>query len=156
VTVNATCDICKIVASDRTLVVDGRYWTIALSPDQGYLGRAFVTLKEHRGSLAQLSPEQWSELLDLISRYENTVKQVFGAELFNWGCFMNDAFKSDEPAPHVHWHVRPRYMALVRAAGVEFIDPNFGHFYNREHHQQVEPETYAQLSKILKEAINAD
>lgn len=33
------------------------------------------------------------------------MKEELGAILCNWSCLMNDAFKSQIPRPHVHFHI---------------------------------------------------
>lgn len=53
------------------------------------------------------------------------------ADVFNWMYFMNNVYQEENPNPHVHWHVRPRYKNPVLFDGQEFTDPDFGKNYDR-------------------------
>ena len=101
-------------------------------PDQSYLGRTIVELKTHKGSLTELSDEEWTDFGVLVKKYENAIKKSFNADLFNWGCLMNHAYRKEPSNPHVHWHVRPRYKSKVEFEGQEFTDPDFGNHYDRD------------------------
>ena len=67
---------------------------------------------------------------EVIKKYEAAVKEAFGADLCNWSCLMNVAFRDLDPQPQVHWHVRPRYSKSVIVQGKEYYDPNFGMHYD--------------------------
>jgi diadenosine tetraphosphate (Ap4A) HIT family hydrolase len=132
---NAHCDICAMLLPpwpEDQVVLSTEYWRVALAPDQIYLGRVYVTYLEHVPSLSSLSNEAGAEYWRVVRRYENAVRAAFGADLFNWGCLMNDTFKTDHPVPHVHYHVRPRYAQAPVVYGNSYADPNFGHHYQRE------------------------
>jgi diadenosine tetraphosphate (Ap4A) HIT family hydrolase len=66
-----------------------------------------------------------------MKEFEAGIKVAFGADLFNWACLMNNAFKTPHPQPHVHWHVWPRYRRPVQIGTHTFTDPNFGHHYDK-------------------------
>ena len=87
-------------------------------------------MNSHKVSLAKLDEDDWLELKTIINCYEEKVSTEYGAELFNWSCLMNDAYK-DKPfqSPHVHWHVRPRYSSVVKIADTVFTDEEFGKHY---------------------------
>jgi diadenosine tetraphosphate (Ap4A) HIT family hydrolase len=106
------------------------HWKVILAEDQTFLGRGVISLK--RRPCTSLSELRDEELVDLkqnvIIPYEAAVKSAFGAELFNWSCFMNFAYRNTPPDPHVHWHVRPRYRNPVEFAGEHFVDEWFGDY----------------------------
>jgi diadenosine tetraphosphate (Ap4A) HIT family hydrolase len=144
------CEICPILAtSEPGLVFETPHWRVTLAKDQTYLGRAFVTAKRHAPNLSALTTGEWDGLKRVIAEYEQAVTAAFGATLFNWGCLMNDTFKSDEPAPHVHWHVRPRYRDTVIANGQAFADPNFAHHYDRHSQREADGTERAALADLI-------
>lgn len=107
------------------------YWKVNLFPDQSYLGRVVVTLKRHAGTLSMLNAEEWKDFGQMARRVEAVLTKSFEPQMFNWTCMLNDAYLEENPDPHVHWHVRPRYNAAVELAGVTFTDPDFGKHYDR-------------------------
>lgn len=145
-----SCEVCELLAAGEEPIIETMHWRVGLADDQTYLGRAFVTLKTHVGSLSVLSTEQWQELHGVIRRYETACREAFGARLFNWGCLMNNTFKTAEPAPHVHWHVRPRYDRPVTVAGEAFQDEAFGHHYEWRTERRVAPEVMAEIAERLR------
>ena len=64
------------------------------------------------------------ELRQVIRQIEQTVKEVFGADVCNWECLMNNAVKAGQ-STHVHWHLYPRYLGGATFAGEEFPDPKW-------------------------------
>lgn len=125
------CDFCHIPDEDTPFqLAETACWSIYLANDQAYLGRCIILLRRHCGDLADLTPEEWLDLGQVVKRVEVALRQAFGATMFNWACLMNDAYKSAPPNPHVHWHVRPRYDHAVAFGGLTFEDPEFARHYN--------------------------
>ena len=149
----AGCDICKYQAVDNVGVLETDHWQVVLSPDQGYLGHSYVYLKDHKPSLSELTSDEWADLHSVIKEFEPAVRDTFGAELFNWVCLMNDAFKAAQPQPHVHWKVRPRYRIPVTIAARTFTDPNFGHHYDKQHVVEVDRRTQEAIAAAIKEHL---
>ncbi len=79
------------------IVYETKNWLVVLSSEQLYLGRSAVFLKRECSSLQGLTLEEWDDLLAVIRKFEVGVKQEFGAEVFNWCCLMNNAFRDDPP-----------------------------------------------------------
>jgi len=150
------CEVCDALATDEPRVLVTPYWRVTLASDQGYLGRAFVSANRHVGSLSDLTPDEWTNLQQVISSYESAIKSVFGAVLFNWGCLMNNAFKVADPAPHVHWHVRPRYDRPITVDGRTYTDPNFAHHYDSSYIDVQDRATIEALTARIQDQINAD
>ncbi len=126
------CEWCNLSKEDRKyLLSDTRYWNVYLADEQDYIGRGIIILKRHCSSLPELTNDEWMELFPIIKKYEKCVKTVFGAELCNWSCLMNNFYKSPEPCPHLHIHVRPRYKNPVVINGNTYLDHHFGHHYSR-------------------------
>lgn len=135
----AGCEVCAVLPLNSP-IFETNHWMVSLSPDQGYLGRCYVTLKQHKGDMAELTNEEWLEFADIVKKLEGAITKAFGARMFNWGCLMNNAFQSEVALPHVHWHVRPRYDAPVVFSGEEFSDAAFGHHYDREQSKKLNAE----------------
>ncbi len=106
------------------------HWQVILAEDQTYLGRGVVSLR--RRPCTSITELRKDELLDLHQNvmlpYEAIIKSIFGAELFNWACLMNNAYQNTPPDPHMHWHVWPRYREAVEVEGEKFVDEHFGHY----------------------------
>lgn len=113
------------------LLWETKYWRVILADDQRYVGRAVIVAKTpERMSLSELTPDEWADFSTNVVRvYEAAVKKAFGAELSNWTCLMNLAYRNDPPDPHVHWHVRPRYRHPVEIDGEAYPDHEFGDHY---------------------------
>ena len=72
----------------------------------------------NKESLGSVSAEAWSEFGEVTRFVEETIKNVFGAEKFNYlALMMHD--------PEVHFHVIPRYSKPVYFLGKEFIDTDW-------------------------------
>ncbi len=117
------CEYCQLLKSvdDSRLIYEGKYWQVALSTDQQYLGKSFVTLNRHAESLHQLDQDEILEFLDIVKKFENSVNSAFEPTHFNWSCLMNYSAGTHTPF-HVHWHAIPRYKDSRKVAGQEFKD----------------------------------
>lgn len=144
------CKTCKFLTSDHECVLETKYWEAVLEPSQGYLGQCFVNLKEHKGSLSDLSDAEWLDFSNVIKELESAITKAFKPELFNWTCLMNNAFRSQPAIPHVHWSVVPRYNEPVTFMGVKFTDPQFGYHYDTQHTVNLSKEMMQALTGEIK------
>jgi diadenosine tetraphosphate (Ap4A) HIT family hydrolase len=124
-----TCEYCN--PKYRPLF-ETTFWRIYLDPEQSYLGRCRVILKRHAGTLSMLTADEWKDLGQAVRQVETVLIKAFDPQLFNWTCMVNNAYLSEDPDPHIHWHVRPRYDKPVVIAETTFTDPEFGHHYSRD------------------------
>jgi len=149
---NPNCDVCQFLQQKplQNQIITTRHWTVGVIPDQPYLGRALITLLTHKGSLGQLSDEEWSEFHDIVRRLEPAYKKAFGAVPLNMGCFMNHGFRNDPPHPHVHWQIFPRYKEPVTFAGMTFSDERYGSFYDDDARRPVDNEFVSLIAERLK------
>jgi diadenosine tetraphosphate (Ap4A) HIT family hydrolase len=99
---------------------------------QLYLGRSVVVLKSKKQSLSQMDTEEWIDFGIVANIFETALKQCFNATYFNWGCFLNDAYRTKPFIPEVHWQVRPRYERSIIFEGIEFTDEAFGSQFLRK------------------------
>lgn len=89
------CDWCDLSEEDKKyLLYDSGCWSVFLADEQDYIGRCILALKRHCGSMAELTDDEWKELLNLIRKLEMCLKTVFGADLCNWSCLMNSFLRS--------------------------------------------------------------
>lgn len=151
-TTRKACEVCAILPTNTPLFETNK-WAILLAPNQADLGRCYVTLKEHKGDMAELTSEEWLEFVDIVKTLEGAIRKAFGADLFNWSCLMNNAFQVSPALPHVHWHLRPRYAQPVIFEGIEFKDLLFGHHYDsrlsKELDRKMMNKIYAAIQKEL-------
>ena len=126
-----TCKVCRV---NRIVapIYQTRYWRVNLTDDQKLLGSSYVSLKRHCSSLSEVKATEWADLIKVIRKMESSLSKCFGATMFNWTCFMNDAYRTKPPHPHVHWHVRPRYDHKVSFGGITFYDKDFGRTAGRK------------------------
>lgn len=144
------CHVCNLEVNKNAVLFETHSWRVLLAPDQGYLGRAYVTLKAHKEHLSELSEQEWTEYGALVNRVETACKNGLGATLFNWSCLMNNAYQHKPYAPHIHWHFRPRYEKPVVVNEVTFIDPEFGFHYNRNQHNVVDASLLMEIANRIK------
>ena len=139
---------------EEFMLFETKFWKVILSEEQSYLGRCVILLKRDCGELSKVTSD---ELLDfhenVVKKLESTFKKVFDATMFNWGCLMNNAYKKENPKPHVHWHLRPRYNHDVEFAGKKFQDPDFAHHYNRGRKDFVSKELLKKISDEIKKYL---
>jgi diadenosine tetraphosphate (Ap4A) HIT family hydrolase len=135
------------------VILNTKYWQVALSHGQSYLGRCYVTLKRHAGDLADLSKDETLDFLNLVRKLENALRKAFNATMFNWACLMNNAYQEKKPEPHVHWHFKPRYREKVKFAGMIFEDPEFGHHYSRERRIEISEQIMKKIAEKIRENL---
>ena len=136
----------------KNLIFETLYWKVELAQDQLYLGRSYVSCKAKRGSLSELTDEEFSDLHGVMKKYEELLKKTFNATLFNWACLMNHAYREKPFNPQVHFHIRPRYEKEVIVRGEKFKDPNFGDHYHltATMENKVSEEILAEILRALK------
>jgi len=124
--IQMTCEYCG-KGSYGKLITGRKYWNIFLAPSQRYLGTCVIAIKRHCANLSELEDFEWMEFSKIVPEMEIVIKKLFNPTLFNWSCFKNAAYRSDNPDPEVHWHLIPRYDSEVEFHGIKFEDPDFGY-----------------------------
>jgi len=82
------------------IIYETQFWVVRLTDNQYNLGRCVIDAKSNVGELGQLSLEEWEDLhKNVIMKLEDALKRIFGAEMFNWSCLMNNAFKPEIKNP---------------------------------------------------------
>lgn len=148
------CDVCKFQNDYSTLVLKTEHWKVSVMDEQSCLGRCVIACNRHCPSLSDLTNGEWADFVEVIKKLEKSIKMAFGANVFNWACLMNNAFRKEPFNPHVHWHVRPRYKNSVNFAGITFTDPDFGEHYNSERKDISNNDTLQKIVKEIKANLN--
>ena len=152
------CEICPLLvgqtAADDNVILQTERWVAVLDKNQCYLGKSFITLRQHKETLSDLDEADWMELHHVIRQLERAVKEAFGADVCNWECLMNNAVKAGQPT-HVHWHLYPRYLGGATFAGEEFPDLKWPrHLENAVH--MVGDETFHKIMQALRSQLTRD
>lgn len=147
------CDACEFLKDPQNQILVTKHWNVGIGNNHAYLGRAFVTLRDHKGSLSDLNNDEWGEFHEIVRKLEKAYLDAFGASPMNWGCFMNHAFRTEPFNPHVHWHIYPRYRVAPVVAGISFDDPLFGNFYDDEAENIVSDEIVREIAAKLREHL---
>ena len=137
-------------------ILETIHWRTVVHYDQYYFGRCTVFLKRHAESLETLTVDEWADLKSVIDRMESFFRGEFGADLFNWACLMNLAYRAEVPNPHVHFHFRPRYRNAVEFEGETFLDPEFGGHYQISGKRPLSEATRRALVERLKESLSRE
>jgi diadenosine tetraphosphate (Ap4A) HIT family hydrolase len=165
---NPYCEICPIIENPGPQeadcqIYDGEFWRVALRVgNQALLGTSFITLKDHKQSLRELSLEEDIEFVKIRNSLSDALEQTFDPDVLNISCLMNLAFNNPdddpdfEPQTHVHWHVKPRYSQPRQIGGVIFTDPEFGKYLRTPRTEAVSPELGKLIASKVREAFTID
>ena len=154
-TTQKECEICPLLvgqtAADDNVILQTERWVAVLDKNQCYLGKSFITLRQHKETLSDLDEVDWTELHQVIRQIEQAVKAAFGADVCNWERLMNNAVKAGRPT-HVHWYLYPRYLGGATLAGEEFPDPKWPrHLESGEH--RVSEELFGKIVLAVQENL---
>ena len=150
------CEFCNLTAEDeKYLLYLNDYWKVYLSDEQDYIGRCIIVSVVHYESLSDLQLSEWISLKEIINLLETALKESLDATMFNWSCLMNNSYKSANPAPHVHFHFRPRYKNPIKINGYEINDNEFARHYSRGNCVMIDEETQNIICQMLKKVINS-
>jgi diadenosine tetraphosphate (Ap4A) HIT family hydrolase len=144
------CDACEFLEKPSYPILRTKYWNVGLGQNQAYFGRAYVTLLKHKGSLSELSSEEWQDFEVLVKKLETAYHKAFGADPLNWSCLMNNAYQEKPYSPHVHWHLMPRYEKSVQIGGLTFEDEEFGHMFAPFKERIVDDRVVEEIAEKLK------
>jgi diadenosine tetraphosphate (Ap4A) HIT family hydrolase len=133
------CISCSLPEHQREAIAFSTHWNVIAVPQQFLPGYCLIVARRHIAMISELSTEEWSELYEVNRILEPALIKTFGADLVNFECLRNNAFrvanpvppfKNGQPNPHVHWHVMPRYSKPVEILDRKFSDECFGSPYH--------------------------
>lgn len=100
---------------ERYTIRTFRHWVVLLRKRQVTIGAVIVVLRREVPSFSMVTPEEFSELSEVFSWYEEITRSLYGAEKFNYiAAMMKDNF--------VHFHAFPRYSNTIIKYGVKWKD----------------------------------
>lgn len=151
----SNCEICPIVATHNggkdVQIFESKHWRVVLDSNQQFLGKAFVTLLEHKQAVSDLNRAEWEDLRSVMQTLEAAIKKAFQPSHFNWSCLMNIAAMKGQQT-HVHWHLHPRYAEAVTINEQTFEDTQWYPRKEKTDHS-VDAETLHIVRAKIKECI---
>ncbi|HMK54777.1 MAG TPA: HIT family protein [Methanobacteriaceae archaeon] len=148
-----SCEYCQIDGGYGDLIWETDYWLIYLAPSQRYLGTCVVALKRHVTDLCRLKDEEWRDFAIIVRKMELSLNKLLKPTLFNWSCFKNATFRTNNPRPEIHWHLIPRYGNEIEYEGLKFKDRDFG-YIPQPIKRKIPPEVYNALKNEIKADLN--
>ncbi len=106
------CFFCHAVANpaepETLVVLRGQNAFVILNKFPYTSGHLMVAPFDHLPSLEDLRPEVRAEMMELVSRSIQVLRQVYKPQAFNMGANIGEAAGAGVPG-HVHIHVVPRW-----------------------------------------------
>ena len=113
------CEFCNFKG---LTIKEYKNWVVHLDDDQRYLGRCIIRLRRHADDFFNINGEELKEFFEITKKLRNVVKEIFGADMFNYAILGN-------VVRHVHLHFIPRYSKEVNFLGIDFKDEKWGQHY---------------------------
>lgn len=107
----------KFRLADLTIAETGG-WTLSLRPAQITLGSMVLSVKSGARDLAALTASEAQGMAAGFGLAERAARSVYGAVRINILCLMMQD-------PFVHFHILPRYDAVVERHGTEWADADW-------------------------------
>ena len=157
------CSYCLDPQETTDLICFTDLWRVRLHPKQAHIGACIVYTARHAQRVSELSSEEFSEFQTVMVQLEQSLVKAFGTVLLNYSCWMNYAFREDDPnppyqngkpSPHVHWQIHPRYDKPVDLDGCRFEDPTFGAPYVTGRDQTVDTTTRNTIRTSIVEGLD--
>ena len=99
----------------KLLINDFKYWAVVFKQLPSTLGQCAFILKRETSDFSNVKPEEMYEFPEVCKWYEEKIKNLFGANKFNYyAVMMKEHF--------VHFNVYPRYAETVSKYGKTWID----------------------------------
>jgi diadenosine tetraphosphate (Ap4A) HIT family hydrolase len=96
-------------------VAQTEHWTVLLRPKQVTLGSLVLICREPVRAFADVSPQAYAEMREVVRGIETTLQEVVRYERINYLMLMM-------VDPDVHFHVIPRYEGSRQIGSTEFRD----------------------------------
>ncbi|RME77933.1 hypothetical protein D6774_02875 [Candidatus Woesearchaeota archaeon] len=134
------------------------FWDLYLHEQQyPYVGRSYAWAKRDANTVLEITAQEREELYTLIiPAWWKVLKQLFNPDRPNIACFGNEA-------PHLHYHLIPRYRHNVFVQGIPFTDPkpdkNYAPYEKRvlpvEVLCHIKEEMQSTIEKIVEELVSS-
>lgn len=156
------CPLCTLPRDYAATIAFTRNWKIFLWKDQAYLGRTLIVPFRHFGPYEEMNDEEALEYRQILKVLLPALEKTFSVTHFNVAYLMNMAYrmenpspqrKDDQPNPHFHWHVIPRFNSPRMFEGETFIDPEFGNPPNLNRKQKMNEEFLLMAIEKIRENL---
>lgn len=100
------CYLCERLAHKHTdpfFIMELKYGSLFLHPNQCFRGRALFALNEHFTQYPEIDIEVFQEFNNELLQICQTVKKLFVPEIINYASLGNEV-------RHFHYHIIPRYL----------------------------------------------
>ncbi len=124
-----------------------KYWTLMVHPNQSYLGRAICYLNAYKETLAELTREEYLELLEIIKQYQAALTGLWKPDGWNYAQLGN-------VIPHLHVHFIPRYKEERRWKGLAFADEHWGGHYAPASAREEDKKVIEKIRLAIQEALS--
>jgi diadenosine tetraphosphate (Ap4A) HIT family hydrolase len=101
--------------TEELLIFETEYWIWSLRPVQATLGAGILSLKRECKTFSELIQDEFSDLGNIITVIEKTLKKSFNYDIMNYLMLM----MIDK---QVHYHIIPRYKNGIDFARQDWID----------------------------------
>lgn len=129
-----------------TLIKEYEHWVVLLRPQQATLGALVLICKEDADALSKISVDAFSELKEITTVLESSLKGCFTYDKINYLMLM--MVDSD-----VHFHVLPRYADSRIWERAEFTDSGWPGSPALGQTNEVDDAVKQQIQKTLKIAF---
>lgn len=125
-----SCKSCIPADEDKFAIFQTKNWKYVINPNQHYLGRSLLVLRNHLPELKILAIDQELEFVVLRCCITQALNKAFGAKTVNILYEANLAFKKDPKNGHVYWHFIPRYSDRIKLVQTLFFDSEWGNLFD--------------------------
>ena len=138
------CLFCDNHELEEFKIKEYNYWIVDLSINQCFLGRCTIRLKRHLEDFFDINEEELKEFFEITRKVRNVIKEVFGADMFNYATLGN-------LVRHVHLHLISRYSKKVHFEGYTFKNTGWGKHYRL--HQKDDFKIPKEIQMAIKDRI---
>jgi len=130
-----------------SLIHDYQYWSVLLRPQQVTLGSLIIAAHSEVTQLSHLGVEAMTELAQVTTDVEKTLKSCFQYDKINYLMLMM-------VDPHVHMHVIPRYESIREFRQISFTDEDWPRPPDLTRQVDMDQPHQAELLKFIAQAWN--
>ncbi|PIP22120.1 MAG: hypothetical protein COX38_02370 [Candidatus Nealsonbacteria bacterium CG23_combo_of_CG06-09_8_20_14_all_39_25] len=105
-----------------------------------------IRLRRHPEDFFDINEEELKELFEITKKLRDVIKEIFGADIFNYATFGN-------VVRHVHLHFIPRYSKKVNFLGITFEDERWGQNYAPYNKFKISKEVESEIIDKIKKII---
>ena len=141
-----SCTLCR---PTKNVIHRGKFWTVVLNDDQGYLGRSYFALNRHETDVTKIEPAELAELWQLFAIVKASIDRLFQPDHYNYVFLMN-------VEAHLHGHIIPRYRDNRVFHDLTFTDGALGRHYDLANVLMLPESAMAKITAELQSAMDAE